>query len=154
MNAVNSRASAKICGQKPGQKNTGCWPFLGGSPKPRQDDDQQLRYYCSSTASQAPLRSPKRVKRLLMICERMPPPKPPLTAVFRAWPDLPLSTLLVLSSSLAMTVPTAPLDHTEPNSFVFAGEFLYWEITTLCGTGHESHRVVHVSYKRGSTIDL
>jgi len=52
------------CLKQPGQKNAGCWSFLGGSPKPRQNVNQQLRYYCSSTASQAPLRSPKRVKRL------------------------------------------------------------------------------------------
>src|ERR1044072_1999559 len=59
--------SVFICGlTRSSQKNCGLLIFLGGSPKPRQDVNQQLRYYCPSTASQAPLRSPKRVKRLLL----------------------------------------------------------------------------------------
>jgi len=56
----------KSAAKESGPKNCGLLIFLGGSPKPRQDVNQQLRYYCPSTASQAPLRSPKRVKRLLL----------------------------------------------------------------------------------------
>jgi hypothetical protein len=38
---------------KPTQIKCGLLIFLGGSPKPLQDVNQQHRYYCSSTASQA-----------------------------------------------------------------------------------------------------
>ena len=50
-------------------------------PSPVKTTISSSAIYALSTASQAPLRSPKRVKRLLVFRERMPPPKPPLTAV-------------------------------------------------------------------------
>ena len=75
-------------------------------PSPVKTTNQQHRYDCSSTASQAPLRSPKRVKHLLLIRERMPPPKPPLTAVSEPDPIYPYLPFLFWCGYLATTVPS------------------------------------------------
>lgn len=62
--------------------------FLGGSPKPRQDDDQQHRNDCSLIAFRTLTPFPRKSLRPSNR-ERMPPPKLPLTTISEPDPIYP-----------------------------------------------------------------
>jgi hypothetical protein len=88
-------------------------------PSPFKTSISSSAIYCSLTASQASLRSPKRVKRLLLIRERMPPPKLPLTAVSEPDPIYPYLPFLFWVFSLAMTVPSTSAGRPKHLSCIF-----------------------------------
>lgn len=92
-------------------------------PSPVKTSISSSAIYCSSTASQTSLRSPKRVKRLLLIRERMPPPKPPLTAVSEPDPIYPYLPFLFWVCLLAMTVPSEAAGRPKHHSCIFARIF-------------------------------
>jgi hypothetical protein len=66
-------------------------------------------------------------------------------------PIYPYLPFLFWFSSLATNVPTCLMDQSNPESASFVGNSYVEKANSLSGSGHKSHKIVHVSYKRDST---